>query len=330
MAHKIVLTGATGFIGRHVLGDLLKNGNNHVYAIVRSNRIPAEFAESEQVTLLFADLSNGVELTKTVDSLQFDTVLHIGAIRGSQRLDREAYDAVNIESTRILAQNSLEKGAKFIFCSSVGVFGAIPKELPPNDKTERQSDNYYHHTKILAESVVKELCQSGLRGVIIRPSITYGVGDFGFPCTLIRLAEKGIFLNCLPPVKISLTDVRLLSQAFINAAKIDTPSEMAYEVCDLEPVQLSELVDFIYQQMTGRLYPKYKALPRSIFHFFRWIAERLFHSELWKMRCELISNSWYYDPSPAMRDLHISPRHTLPNFKYVIDWYKSIDGKGGK
>ncbi|MCP4401474.1 MAG: NAD(P)-dependent oxidoreductase, partial [bacterium] len=175
------------------------------------------------------------------------------------------YKRVNVDATEALARVAIKKSAKFIYCSSVGVFGAIPKELPPSEATERQQDNYYHYTKILAEECLEELKQEGLDYVVVRPSITYGTDDFGFPYSLVNMVKKGVFLNCVAPVKIHMVDIRILSQAFINAAERSVKNGGAYNLCDLHPVNLKELVNFISQELFHDDYPKFKTLPTLAF-----------------------------------------------------------------
>jgi nucleoside-diphosphate-sugar epimerase len=210
----------------------------------------------------------------------------------------------------------------------VGVFGAIPKQLPPSEATERQRDNFYHATKILAEKKLHALKQHGLRFVIIRPSITYGTNDFGFPYSLIQMVDRGIFLNCTASVKINMIDVRTLAQAFISAATTSLKNGSAYNLCDKSPVELKDLVNFISQELFHSNYPKIKTLPLFAFRTGEFMFDKILKNDLWKARFQLISRSWYYDPNPAMKALAIIPKETIPNFKYVIDWYKNYAATG--
>jgi nucleoside-diphosphate-sugar epimerase len=320
---SVILTGGLGFIGRHVRSALHAE-NIHIYLIVRPNTVIPVDAQGDQTTPIEVDLADHARLYQAVRSLQADAILHIGAIRGGRNVPRETYAKVNIGATETLARVALENNAKLIFCSSVGVFGAIPKEIPPQETTERQYDNYYHATKIVAEERLQTLVRQGLAVIILRPSITYGEGDLGFPYALIRLVDQGLFLNCTSPVHITMGDVRILAQAFIQAAQCHVPSGTAYNICDRTPVALPELVDFIAQQLYQKAYPRIKTLPVALFRIGECIAGKIVRNELWKARFQLISQSWWYDPTPAIRDLQIVPQETIPNFSYVIDWYKTV------
>jgi hypothetical protein len=76
-------------------------------------------------------------------------------------------------------------------------------------------------------------------------------------------------------------------------------------------------------------YPKIKTLPTFAFRIGEFLSGTVLQNELWKARFQLISHSWFYNPEQAVKDLHITPKETLPNFRYVIDWYKEVTKKEG-
>lgn len=319
---EILLTGGLGFIGRNVLFELVKK-EIKVHLLVRPEKQIPQYAKTDRIHPIYADLEQLNHFEGEIRKRHFDTIFHIGAIRGGGKASRQTYQNVNVKATARLATMALEKKAKFIYCSSVGVFGAIPKQLPPTEATERQRDNYYHTTKILAEERLHHLKEKGLHYVIIRPSITYGIGDFGFPYTLIHMIHKRIFIHCADSVKINMVDIRTLAQAFINAATMSVKNGSAYNLCDRSPVYLKDLVNFISQHLFQSNYPKIKTLPTFAFRAGEFVCDKMFHNDLWKARFQLISRSWHYDSYPVMKALAIIPKETIPNFKYVIDWYKN-------
>ena len=137
------------------------------------------------------------------------------------------------------------------------------------------------------------------------------------------MVDKGIFLNCASPVKINMVDVETLVHALLNSSKLDVKNGSAYNISDKTPVELKTLVDFISNKLHNKSYPKIKTLPTHLFRIGEFTFDKILTNELWKARFQLISKSWYYDPRPAIRDLKIKPKETIPNFNYVIDWYKN-------
>ncbi|MCP4403863.1 MAG: hypothetical protein GY801_41975, partial [bacterium] len=102
----------------------------------------------------------------------------------------------------------------------------------------------------------------------------------------------------------------------------------AYNLCDLHPVNLKELVNFISQELFHDDYPKFKTLPTLAFRCGESLFKHLLHNELWTARFELISRNWYYDPQPAIKDLAVQSVETIPNFHVTIEWYKAYSAKG--
>ncbi|MFH2060964.1 MAG: NAD(P)-dependent oxidoreductase [Pseudomonadota bacterium] len=318
---EALLTGGLGFIGRNVVKLLVQNGIK-LHMIVRPGSDISEISGNGLINIVQVDLENTLELARKMRPLMFDTVFHIGAIRGVCNIKKSTYWKVNVEATECLAKLALERAAKFIFCSSVGVYGVIPKQLPPQATTQLQPDNFYHYTKVTSEKNLHRLKEKGLHFCIIRPSITYGTNDYGFPFSLINMVDKGIFLNSTSSVKINMVDVESLAQAFFNAAIYKVRNGSAFDICDNNPVNLKQIVDFINQNLKNKNYPWFKKLPPFMFKVGEYCSEKIFKSNAWKARFQLISRDWYYNPQQSKDELKIVPKETIPNFAYVIDWYK--------
>lgn len=143
------------------------------------------------------------------------------------------------------------------------------------------------------------------------------------------MVDKGIFFRCRN-TKIHLVDVNYLAEAFIKAATLDLKNGSAYNVVDKNPVEICDLINFISQKLKGRNCPKIKTLPKIVFRIGKKFSD-LLRNEAWKTRFELISKNWFYDSRTAENNLKIIPKETIPNFEYVINWYKRLEGwKVGK
>lgn len=320
---KVLLTGASGFIG-HEVGKALQQ-RHELTLLVRPGTKPERHSGiTKTVETGQADLTDIQGLRTFLADRQFDVIVHIGAIRGGRKFTRDQYWQANVEATEQFIEHAKKHGSRLVFCSSVGVFGAIPRELPASDATVRQEDNYYHKTKIEAERRIQNAVLHGLDGVVFRPSITYGPGDYGFPYTLIKLVDKGLLFLPDRSVTIHLTDLRILVQAFTTAVEDEEiPSGKCYIVADREPVRLRTLADAISMQLRGRPYPRWKTISKRWFEAGERIAG-FFDSELWKARFELISRSWFYDVRDTLTDLKIDHVQTVERFKHTVDWYKSL------
>lgn len=318
---KILITGISGFVGKETLREIIKNQDNKVTGLIRPHTDKERVFEfKDKIEFVEIDLCDINTMKKYLKTQDFDIIVHIGALRGGRPDAKDKYFLANVEATNVLANHCLEHQARLIYCSSVGVFGAIPQELPADEATVRQNDNYYHFTKIRSEEIISELNQKGLDSVIIRPSVTYGKGDYGFPYTLCKLVDKKMMLLPSHEVKIHLTNVHSLASAFSYFVENKLGSGQKYIIADRNPVVLNDLVQLISQKIHNKAYPSNRLVPAKLFSLSRSVS-KILKSELFVSRFELISQSWYYNVEKSYQDIPLNPTETLENFTEVIDWY---------
>ena len=322
---KILITGITGFIGRNVLKELITKRNN-ITALVRESTDPERYKEfSDKITIAKIDLADIEKLRDYLAINSFDVTIHIGALRGGRKFNKAVYQRVNIDSTEQFLINAKKHNSKFIYCSSVGVFGAIPNELPANNSTTKNPDNTYHYTKIQSEKLIQRYVLQGAKAYIIRPSITYGTNDYGFPYILTNLIFKKMLPLTYEPIKIHLTNVNLLALAFKKVAESDLPAGSSFIVADRHPVDFRELANFIHNRFYDKPYPTSRYLSPKFFRLGEKIAA-FFKNEAWEMRFKLISRSWYYDVDKTYEILNLKKMETIPAFDLVINWFSEKNG----
>jgi nucleoside-diphosphate-sugar epimerase len=321
---RILVSGVTGFIGRNLVARLQGHGCQ-LTALVRPNTDPSRLGESYRtVRLLEADLSDPEGLENLLAGQAWDVIVHLGAIRGARSLSKTAYIRVNVDATETLGKHAQRTGAKLIFCSSVGVYGTVPRTLPATTDSPFQPDTIYHYTKIEAEKRLKGLMGQGLMCVILRPCITYGTGDYGFPYMLVKLIDHGFFILPTEPVQIHLVDVGMLCDVFVAAATRPVDSDAVFNVADGSPVALDSLVDVVSRELGHGPYPRWKRLPGALFRLGE-VTANFVNSDLWRTRFQLLGKSWYYDTG-STRIFGVPLRETIPNFRKVVTWYKSLRG----
>lgn len=320
---KLLITGITGLIGGSVLRKILAdNPGFQITALVRPSTPASRWSEfSGRVETSPLDLADTDGLREFLWANEFDAVLHIGALRGGRKFSREEYLRANLSSTEQIAEYCLARGAKLVFCSSVGVFGAIPEELPAGNATERNADNFYHYTKIEAEKVIGRAVLKGLNAGILRPSITYGKGDYGFPYQLVKLVSRKRFPLISKRIWIHLCHIDTITAAFDWMLRNQFTPGLALNVADREPVQLHELVNFISRQTRGANYPKWISFDKRFFRWGEWLAQKL-KNELWVSRFQLISRSWFYSVSETFDLMRIPETYTIPGIQITISDYQ--------
>jgi len=321
---KILVTGGTGFIGQKVVAELFKNKENEIMVLSRKSTSPSKYENLLKYEIRIEKINpySIEEIQLFFEKNKFDCIIHLSAMRGAGKANKSEYIESNYKYSIRLAKEALKMKAKFIFCSSVGVFGSIPKKSPPNGNSPKIADNAYHESKILVEKELETMKSAGLNYIILRPTITYGIGDNGFPFMLIKMIDKGIFPVCTSS-KMHLVDVDYVAKIFCKVAEIETKSGLEANLVDEEPIKISELVDYISMELKGKRFTRLFHFPGFFFKIGKFLA-MILKNEMWITRFQLISENWFYDSQDVKKNLDLSflPHKTIPSIKKMIDDYK--------
>jgi nucleoside-diphosphate-sugar epimerase len=314
----ILLTGTSGFIGSHLVNKIALDGSYIAVAIVRKVQNTYKMSELKKRGVLFVmgDYYDTQLIRDVFKRYPIRFVIHIAGLSGVGNGKKEDYLCLNVKGTEILLEAALNYRVKrFVFCSSVGVFGTIPYEVPAKPETQLRGDNDYHFSKILAEERVKEYMRRGLDAYIIRPTITYGSGvqDSGFPSTLVKLVKKRLLVLSTKDIKIHLLDVSGLTDLFLKVISANMQSRNIFIAADKKPISFRELVDTIHYTYYHIKYPRFLRLTGFVFLFFIKFFQ-LVRNEKWTTRLLLISTSWYYDIGDTMKRLQYRPSETMNTF----------------
>jgi nucleoside-diphosphate-sugar epimerase len=177
---RFAVTGATGFIGRHVCARLSARGDE-VRAIVRpeSKGEPPPGAQIVRAPLSASALRDSFA--------GVDTVVHLAGVVSSTR--DEDYVATNARATREVAQAAQEAGARLVYVSSLAAAGPAPIASPRSEDDPPAPINMYGRTKLEGERAVRAI--PDLRWVILRPGTVYGPGDRAV-LPLFQAAKRGV------------------------------------------------------------------------------------------------------------------------------------------
>jgi nucleoside-diphosphate-sugar epimerase len=228
---KVLVTGASGFLGRAVCSEL-RSRDHEVAALVRR---PG--SEPPGTTPMAGDLTDAEALAAVVERARPDCVIHLAAEIASQR-DARRIAEVNVEGTRrLLDACKRSDGPRFVFTSTVVTGDARGAEL--DEDTELPVETAYGRSKQDGERLVRE---SGLSTVTIRPSHVYGPGGWFEEEFVKRLKQPGRFAvigsgeNWWDVVRVE--DV---ASACVDAAE-RAPGGAVYHVVDDEPIRYYDFV----------------------------------------------------------------------------------------
>lgn len=171
MTQRALITGASGFIGRHLVRELVQRGwQVHILAHARTLDWPQE------CEVFQGDITDPSSLKAPLQ--QVDTVFHLAAALGASQLDRQGFARVNVQGTANLLSAAREHGtARFIHFSSAGVLGHLEPEKTAEEGSVCQPQDIYDRTKLEAERLALGQSAGGPGVVVVRPGWVYGPED---------------------------------------------------------------------------------------------------------------------------------------------------------
>jgi dihydroflavonol-4-reductase len=171
------VTGATGFVGSHVVRQLLLRGDR--VRLLARNSSRKSNVEAFGCEIAIGDLKDMTSLLRCIQGCR--RVYHVAAdYRLWARNPQEIYDN-NVGGTRNLLSACCEAGVeKVVYTSTVGAIGMRKDGLPADEETPVKLDDmigHYKRSKFMAEQVAHEFASSGLPVVIVNPTTPIGPGD---------------------------------------------------------------------------------------------------------------------------------------------------------
>ena len=238
---KILVTGATGFVGRYLINHLSKT--DEVIACVRkkSNLLPSSV---QQIII-----NNFFDITIPQD---VDVVVHLAAVAHNKNNDIDEFKKINVDGTLELARKALQANVKrFIFMSSIGVNGNSTHGKAFTEQDTPNPINEYTISKYQAEVALEELFKDTKTDlVIIRPPLIYAHDAPGNFSKLLMLIKLGQFLpfGCTHNQRSFIAIENLVS--FITACIYhDTKINETFLIADDEVISTKQLIQCLSSGM---------------------------------------------------------------------------------
>ncbi|MCS7099895.1 MAG: NAD-dependent epimerase/dehydratase family protein [Sulfolobales archaeon] len=328
---KVLVTGASGFLGSYVVRSLLERG----YDVVGTYRTPGKdrvLLELGVKTAVRMDLLDPQSVRQAVRGV--DAVIHLAAYYTFVGR-KDMYRKVNVEGTKLLAEAALKSGAgRFIYCSSTEAMG--PVDNPPADESTPPNPQFeYGRSKLEAERVVASMGSAGLKYTIIRPSGLYGPGnldDISY-WFITSFARGGIYSKFMVGGGLNLIQfvhARDAARGFLLALeKSDVSTGQTYIVSEDRAYTYVEVYR-ILRELIGRDPPKHSIPPwlAKTLLTFAEIYDRLRGGENFLYRrvvVDAVTKHRAYSIRKAMRELNYYPTYDLRSgLRETIEWYRSI------
>lgn len=327
---KALVTGASGFIGGHLVRKLLERGHE-VHALVRKTSRLDGFDRS-RVTLHEGDLTRPETVKDAVRGM--DVVFHLAAaLRARTKAD---YQSTNADGTRAVVEAVIGAAAmrdgvacpKLVYLSSLAAGGPSYDGVPVSAEGEPRPISDYGRTKLAGENIIRErLGGTGLPWVILRPPPVYGPRDKDV-FNLFKVVKSGL----LPLVgrgdqKVPMVHVDDLAMATVLAGE-SSVSGRVYYVTDGDLRSFREVLEAMAKALGVRplrlsVPPAIVSVVGSLGQMFSDLTGRPVIVNRDKV-AEMRAPHWCCDNEPIVRELGFVPRFSLDaGLADAVAWYRA-------
>jgi nucleoside-diphosphate-sugar epimerase len=320
---RVLVTGATGFTGSHLVRRLVDRGDR-VTAFARASSRTKELAELG-VEVRTVDIRDRADVARHMET--FDRVYHIAAAFRTQHADMEEFGRVNVEATGHLLEAAEDRGVgRFVHCSTVGVQGEI-EDPPATEEHPFRPGDPYQTTKLEGEMLAREAMDAGAMEVtVVRPVGIYGPGDRRFLKLFRPIARRRFVMIGSGEVLYHLTYVEDLVEGILLAGEHPAAPGQVFTLGGARYTTLNELTRLIAEAL--EVPPPRVRIPYAPVHLASVVCDRVFRSvglspPLYPRRVEFFSKDRAFDISKARNLLGYEPRVDLEEgLRRTAQWYR--------
>ncbi|MDR3049985.1 MAG: NAD-dependent epimerase/dehydratase family protein [Elusimicrobiota bacterium] len=318
---KVLITGANGFVGSHIVEKLLEN-KEEVSAIVRKTS-NLKWIKDLPITLKYGSLDDAVFLESC--AAEVDAIVHCaGTVRA---MDKEGYFKSNVENTANLCRAALNANPKlkrFIYISSQAAMGPSASEIGKKLDEDLKPASDYGESKLAAEKALKNQLKNKIPYTILRPASVYGPRDKDI-FIFFNLVNKHLKPITAKKRLIQLVFVKDIAKAVISAINNEKSANKTFYLAQKKPYSWKEVAETINKTAKKSLLPV--ILPDFIFKIAGFFAQSA--SILTKKPAvlnnqkiiEMLCSFWIADTEPAENDLGIVFTSLELGSEITYNWY---------
>jgi len=315
---KILITGATGFIGKNLVPELVSKSHK-VRCLVRktSRKEDINYLKKLKVELFNGDLINKKSLKGICRGI--DIVYHLTGVLGSFNASEKLMFDINVRGTENILNESKEgKVKKFIFCSSAGVLGPIIKG---GGSSPYSPSNLYEKTKVEAEKLV---LKSKLDYIIMRPEFVYGPMDNHVLPLFKAIKYKKFFIIGDGNSLLHPTFIDDLIQAFIKCLDPKIKNQI-YMIAGEKAIKVKTLYKLIAKKLNVKTNKILIPIPlATILAFILENSAKIFKFNpiITKSKIRFFTENRAFNTSKAREELGYNPIKLEKGIEKTIGWYK--------
>jgi nucleoside-diphosphate-sugar epimerase len=326
---KILITGASGFIGSFIVEEALKRGFE-TWAAIRKSSSKA-FLQDERIHFIELDFSSEKKLTEQLQGKDFDYVVHAAGV--TKCLNKDDFFRINTEGTKNFVsalQYTKMPLKRFVYISSLSIMGAIREQQPYKEITERdipQPNTAYGESKLAAEKYLSTLTANSFPYVILRPTGVYGPRERDYFMMAKSIQQHLDFAVGYKQQDITFVYVTDVVQAVFLALEKGKTGR-SYFLSDGEVYQSSTFSDLIRKELGNPWWIRVTA-PLWLLRIITCVGEMISHitgkvTALNKDKYNIMKQrNWRCDITPARQELGYEPKVKLAEGVHnSILWYK--------
>jgi 2-alkyl-3-oxoalkanoate reductase len=306
---KVLVTGGTGFLGKHLAAALLQRG--HTVHLMGRNFAPAKPLLEQGATPVAVDLRDKDAVIAACAGVE--VVFHVGALSAPWGKRSDFY-AINVGGTEAVLAGCLVHGARrLLYVSSPSVvFDGRDQHFATEDVAyPPRFTSIYSLTKKLGEDRVNAAAAAGLETVILRPKAIFGPGDQALLPRLIAAARQ----KRLPQIGdgrnlVDLTYVENVVHALLLASEASAAVGKTYTITNNEHVPLWEVIRLVLKRLNLSTHLRQIPLPVALAAASLMEMRAALTGEeplLTRYSATILARTQTYDISAAQHDLSYSP-----------------------
>ena len=268
---KVLVTGATGFLGKYMVAELVDNGYE-VIAQGRNEDRLNQLIKDYKIPTLKCSLSE----IGNID-LEIDYVIHGAALSTVWGKWQDFYSS-NVEGTEsIISFCRKNKVKRLVYVSTPSVYTDKKHRfnISENDYDKKNKLNFYIKSKLMAEELVNKAYENGLSTVIIRPRGLFGIGDTSLIPRLINANETiGIPLFNNGTNLVDITCVENVALSLRLAMEAENAAGRTYNITNGEPMEFKMILEKLFKKIGKK--PRYKRLPLGFVYCVATVLESFY------------------------------------------------------
>jgi dihydroflavonol-4-reductase len=321
---KILITGGTGFLGTHIVRQLLNAGEKNLR--VMASRVP-QWITDAGAEAAEGSVTNPADVAAAVKNVS--AIIHLAGKVSRDNEDAAQMHKIHVEGTRLLTQAAKSAGVKtFLLASSSGTIAVSTRDEVLDETVQQPLDiisrwAYYASKYYQERTALENFNDAGLKLVILNPSLLLGSGDERLSSSKVVLDFMAKKVPITPTGGLNFVDARDAATAFINA--LDKGRHGEKYLLGAANWSFTEFFRRL-ERLTGVSAPVVK-LPKQVAVVGSSVLNAFYKNWNWTppvqpQEIEQAEHFWYFDSTKAEKELGFAPRDPAETLQDTVSYIR--------